>query len=129
MFTKTQTKKTTDGDEWGNQWQADFEGFSITVEQILDQVEVTPSGRAISHFVTTEYEVQFWGAAINGTTPEDFSVQVFRFTSAAKAKSFAMTHAVEQLRKWLESKLPAADSWGQRQQILDALVAINKGCK
>mgnify|MGYP003117731794 CR=1 FL=1 len=81
-FTKTQTKKTTDGNEYGNGWTSEDGHFYI--EQILDSVECsTPSALSTQYrHVTESYEVF-------GPFGHDVEFMVKDYGSAPKAKKAA----------------------------------------
>jgi len=81
-FTKTQSKKTTDGNEYGNGWTS--ENGTWYIEQILDSIECsTPSALSTQYrYVTESYEVF-------GPFKHDIEFMVKDYGSAPKAKKAA----------------------------------------
>lgn len=144
MFTKIQTKKITDGDEWGNRWQAEFGIFIISIEQMIEPVEVSRCLRGVSHYITSGYEVEFIckenydpDGKIAMQLPEGFSLSCTNFSKVLGAtrkpahavKANAIKLAVEELRDWLEA-LPEDGIDGLNSEMIEvALNATKKGGK
>lgn len=79
-FTKTQTKNTTDGNEYGNGWTSEDGVFFI--EQILDGVELPGTIQTQYRYVTESYEVF-------GPFSHDVVFTVKDYGSTSKAKKAA----------------------------------------